>query len=292
MLSKIATAGQNGQFRTPRHIIRALMVAMTAPTPKDEICDPACGTAGFLITAGEYLRRTFPDVEVNADTREHFHNSMFHGFDFDGTMLRIGSMNMLLTRVEEPDIRYQDSLSSEGAWDGRGGLYRWCSPTRLSRAALTATEPTAEPDLLRVVKTKKTELLFLALFLRLLKPGGRAAVIVARRRAVRLEQGAQGAAPHPGRGPEARRDCQAPKTVACSSLTPACRRRSWCSTKSGRDQPRLVLRRGRRRLEPRRQAHAASGREQLGCDPKEALTPEEHARNNLPGRLLRSLGPT
>jgi type I restriction enzyme M protein len=173
MLSKIATAGQNGQFRTPRHII-ALMVAMTGPTPKDEICDPACGTAGFLIAAGEHVRRTYPRVEHEADARKHFHNSMFHGFDFDNTMLRIGSMNMLLHGVESPDIRYRDSLS-EGAGDEEG-LYSLILANPPFAGSLDY-ETTAQ-NLLRVVKTKKTELLFLALFLRLLRPGGRAAVIV------------------------------------------------------------------------------------------------------------------
>jgi type I restriction enzyme M protein len=173
MLGKIASAGQNGQFRTPRHII-ALMVAMTAPTPKDEICDPACGTAGFLIAAGEHLRRTHPDIEVAKTSRDHFHNSMFHGFDFDSTMLRIGSMNMLLHGVEAPDIRYRDSLS-EGAGDEEG-LYSLILANPPFAGSLDY-ESTAQ-NLLRVVKTKKTELLFLALFLRLLKPGGRAAVIV------------------------------------------------------------------------------------------------------------------
>jgi len=173
MLSKIASAGQNGQFRTPRHII-ALMVAMTAPTPKDEICDPACGTAGFLIAAGEQVRRTHPDVEHDQESRKHFHNSMFHGFDFDSTMLRIGSMNMLLHDVEAPDIRYRDSLS-EGAGEEEG-LYSLLLANPPFAGSLDY-ESTAQ-NLLRVVKTKKTELLFLALFLRLLKPGGRAAVIV------------------------------------------------------------------------------------------------------------------
>ncbi len=173
MLSKIASAGQNGQFRTPRHIIE-LMVAMTAPTPKDEICDPACGTAGFLIAAGEHLRRTFPDVEHDREARKHFHNSTFHGFDFDSTMLRIGSMNMLLHGVEAPDIRYRDSLS-EGA-GGEEGLYSLLLANPPFAGSLDY-ESTAQ-NLLRVVKTKKTELLFLALFLRLLRPGGRAAVIV------------------------------------------------------------------------------------------------------------------
>lgn len=173
MLGKIASAGQNGQFRTPRHIIE-LMVEMTAPTPNDEICDPACGTAGFLIAAGEHVRRTHPDVEHDAESRKHFHNSMFHGFDFDSTMLRIGSMNMLLHGVEAPDIRYRDSLS-EGAGEEEG-LYSLVLANPPFAGSLDY-ESTAQ-NLLRVVKTKKTELLFLALFLRLLKPGGRAAVIV------------------------------------------------------------------------------------------------------------------
>jgi type I restriction enzyme M protein len=173
MLSKIATAGQNGQFRTPRHII-ALMVAMTAPTPTDEICDPACGTAGFLIAASDYVRRTHREVELDRVAREHFHNSMFHGFDFDNTMLRIGSMNMLLHGVEAPDIRYRDSLS-EGAGEEEG-IYSLILANPPFAGSLDY-ETTAQ-NLLRVVKTKKTELLFLALFLRLLRPGGRAAVIV------------------------------------------------------------------------------------------------------------------
>jgi type I restriction enzyme M protein len=113
LLSKIASAGVNGQFRTPRHIIK-LMVDMTRPTPTDEICDPACGTAGFLVAASEYVRETHPTALTNATQREHFHRSMFHGYDFDSTMLRIGSMNMLLHGIEAPDIRYRDSLS-EGA---------------------------------------------------------------------------------------------------------------------------------------------------------------------------------
>ncbi|HEX9753687.1 MAG TPA: class I SAM-dependent DNA methyltransferase, partial [Methyloceanibacter sp.] len=112
MLAKIATAGQNGQFRTPRHIIR-LMVELTAPRPDDVICDPACGTAGFLVTAGEYLRKRHPKVLHNAKQREHLHHHMFHGFDFDNTMLRIGSMNMLLHGVDSPKIERHDSLSTE-----------------------------------------------------------------------------------------------------------------------------------------------------------------------------------
>ncbi len=173
MLGKIATAGQNGQFRTPRHIIR-LMVEMTAPQPTDIICDPACGTAGFLVMAGEYLRERHPNLLHDARQREHFHHRMFHGFDFDNTMLRIGSMNMLLHGVENPDIRYRDSLAQDHAGEEEKYTLVLANPPF---AGSLDYENTAK-DLLQIVKTKKTELLFLALFLRLLKPGGRAAVIV------------------------------------------------------------------------------------------------------------------
>ncbi|WP_417730897.1 type I restriction-modification system subunit M [Rosistilla oblonga] len=173
MLGKIATAGQNGQFRTPRHIIE-LMVQLTAPTPKDVICDPACGTAGFLVAAGEYLREKHPEVLRDAKLKKHFHGDMFHGFDFDSTMLRIGSMNMLLHGVENPDIVYRDSLAQEhGAEEERYSLVLANPPF-----AGSLDYESCAKDLLQVVKTKKTELLFLTLFLRLLKPGGRAAIIV------------------------------------------------------------------------------------------------------------------
>jgi type I restriction enzyme M protein len=173
MLGKIATAGQNGQFRTPRHLI-ALMVEMMAPTPKDVIVDPACGTAGFLVAAGEYLRRHHPAMLRDDALRQHFHHGMFHGFDFDGTMLRIGSMNMMLHGVDNPDIRYRDSLAQDHAEDADRYSLVLANPP--FAGALDAE--TVAKDLTRIVKTRKTELLFLALFLRLLKPGGRAAVIV------------------------------------------------------------------------------------------------------------------
>ena len=173
MLGKIASAGQNGQFRTPRHIIR-LMVEMTAPGPKDVICDPACGTAGFLVAAGEYLREHHPEILRDEKLRQHFHRDLFHGFDFDNTMLRIGSMNMLLHGVENPDIRYRDSLAQDHAGEEERYTLVLANPPF---AGSLDYENTAK-DLQQIVKTKKTELLFLALFLRLLKPGGRAAVIV------------------------------------------------------------------------------------------------------------------
>ncbi|MGO9382389.1 MAG: N-6 DNA methylase [Mycobacterium sp.] len=173
LLSKIATAGVNGQFRTPRHIIRT-MVAMMNPQPADEICDPACGTAGFLVAAAEHVREQHPSVLTDAAQRKHFHASMFHGYDFDSTMLRIGSMNMLMHGVESPDIRYRDSLSEGASEDAKKYTLILANPPFAGSLDYESTSK----HLQRVVKTKKTELLFLALFLKLLKPGGRAAVIV------------------------------------------------------------------------------------------------------------------
>lgn len=114
MLAKIATAGQNGQFRTPRHIIQ-LMVEMVEPKPDDIVCDPACGTCGFLVAVGEYLREHHRQALTNPKLSKHFHHGLFHGFDFDNTMLRIGSMNMLLHGVENPEIVYRDSLAQDHA---------------------------------------------------------------------------------------------------------------------------------------------------------------------------------
>lgn len=173
MLSVIASAGQNGQFRTPRHIIQ-LMVELVEPKPTDVICDPAAGTCGFLVAAGEYLREHHKEMMRNPNLRRHFHNAMFHGFDFDPTMLRIGSMNMILHGIENPDIVARDSLAEDHAdEDERYSLVLANPPF-----AGSLDYETCAKDLLQVVKTKKTELLFLALFLRLLKVGGRAAVIV------------------------------------------------------------------------------------------------------------------
>ena len=173
MLGKLNQAGQNGQFRTPRHVIR-LMVELTAPTPTDLICDPAAGTCGFLVAAGESLRTRYPQVQHDAKLKRHFHDRQFHGFDFDHTMLRIGSMNMLLHGVENPHVAYRDSLTQGHGGDAHMYTLVLANPPF---AGSIDSDNTAK-ELLRVVKTKKTELLFLALVLRLLKPGGRAAVIV------------------------------------------------------------------------------------------------------------------
>ena len=173
MLAKIASAGQNGQFRTPRHIIQ-LMVEMTAPAPGDTICDPASGTCGFLVSAAEHIRREHATELLDPKVLKHFDERMFHGYDFDNTMLRIGSMNMQLHGIANPAIAYRDSLAQDHAGDIEAYSLILANPPF---AGSLDYESTAK-DLLKVVKTKKTELLFLALFLRLLKPGGRAAVIV------------------------------------------------------------------------------------------------------------------
>lgn len=176
MLGKIATAGRNGQFRTPRHIIE-LMVEMMAPQPGDTICDPACGTCGFLVAAGEHVRREHPEaLRAGTESNRHFHDGMFNGFDFDSTMLRIGSMNMLLHGVEQPDVRYADSLAQKDAEDVDEQTYSLILANPPFAGSLD--QDTVARSLQKVVKTRKTELLFLALFLELLKPGGRAAVIV------------------------------------------------------------------------------------------------------------------
>ena len=172
LLSRVATAGTNGQFRTPRHIIK-MMVSLVKPTPEDIIIDPAMGSAGFLIEAQQYLRENHADMFLNAGLREHFNNNMFYGNDMDRTMLRIGAMNMLLHGVDNPNISYRDSLSEQNIDTEKYTLVLANPPFKgsLDYEAVSS-------DLLKITKTKKTELLFLALFLRILKKGGRAAVIV------------------------------------------------------------------------------------------------------------------
>ena len=198
LLSKLTTAGINGQFRTPRHIIR-LMVDMLEPKPTDVIGDPACGTGGFLVSAMEYLLETYTSSEAVIEEtdpesctvekihtgdlleehREHIRNRMFHGFDFDATMLRIAAMNLMLHGVDDPDIHYQDTLST-------GFTDRYPRQANEGFDVILANPPfkgsldfeDVHSGLLRQVKTKKTELLFLALILRMLKTGGRSATII------------------------------------------------------------------------------------------------------------------
>ena len=173
LLSKISTAGRNGQFRTPRHIIR-MMVELMKPTPDEVICDPACGTAGFLVQSSEYIIEKYKnDILMNRQKRDHYMNHMFHGFDMDRTMLRIGAMNMMTHEVESPIIEYRDSLSDQNTDREKYSLILANPPFK---GSLDADSVSA--DLLKVAKTKKTELLFLILFVRMLKIGGRCACIV------------------------------------------------------------------------------------------------------------------
>lgn len=173
LLSKTSTSGLIGQFRTPRHIIR-MMVEMMDPKAEDVICDPACGTSGFLVAAGEYLR-TNKKAEVLMDkiNKDHYMNHMFHGYDMDRTMLRIGAMNMMTHGIDNPDIQYRDSLSDQNTDKDKYSLILANPPFKGSLDAEIVSA-----DLLKVCKTKKTELLFLTLFVRALKIGGRCACIV------------------------------------------------------------------------------------------------------------------
>lgn len=172
LLSKLATAGTNGQFRTPRHIID-MIVKLMKPIPEDIIVDPAAGSAGFLVAAGEYLKENHNDMFFIQSLREHFNQNMFHGFEMDSTMLRIGAMNMMLHGVDNPNIAYRDSLSEQNKDAEQYTLVLANPPFKGSLDYESVSD-----DLLKITKTKKTELLFLALFLRLLKKGGRAASIV------------------------------------------------------------------------------------------------------------------
>ncbi len=173
LLEKIASAGRNGQFRTPRHIIK-MMVEMMDPGADEVICDPACGTSGFLVESGEYLKKKKKEeIFFDRQKKDHYMNHMFHGYDMDRTMLRIGAMNMMTHGIDNPFIEYRDSLSDQNTDKDKYTLVLANPPFKGSLDAESVSG-----DLLKVCKTKKTELLFLTLFLRILKTGGRCACIV------------------------------------------------------------------------------------------------------------------
>ena len=172
LLSKLSIAGRNGQFRTPRHIIK-MMIDLVQPTLEDTIVDPACGSAGFLTVASQYIRDHSDDKMTINNLRNHFQNTMFYGFDMDRTMLRIGAMNLLQHGIDNPNIQYQDSLSQDNTDSERYSLVLANPPFKGS-----IDEERISKDLLAVTKTKRTELLFLALFLKIMKLGGRAGTIV------------------------------------------------------------------------------------------------------------------
>jgi type I restriction enzyme M protein len=173
LLGKIASAGQNGQFRTPRHIIK-MMVDMVQPTVEDVICDPSSGTCGFLVAAGEYIREHYPTELYKEDVKKHFQDKMFMGMEFDPTMIRIGAMNLMLHGIENPQLSDVDSLSEANTGFTEKATIVLANPPfkgSLDREAV-------DTKILNVVDSKKTELLFMALILKGLKLGGRAAVIV------------------------------------------------------------------------------------------------------------------
>lgn len=173
MLSKLTTAGKNGQFRTPRHIID-MMVELVKPTPSDIIIDPAAGTAGFLISVADYLKKNYEnEIFTSEQLKEHFNNKMFNGNEIDTTMLRIGTMNMLLHDVENPQIHYMDSLSKSNKEREKYTLVLANPPFKGS-----LDKEAVADDLTRITNTGKTELLFIGLILEILKSGGRAGVIV------------------------------------------------------------------------------------------------------------------
>ena len=172
LLAKIASSGTNGQFRTPRHIIR-MMVEMMRPTLNDVIADPAMGSAGFIVESARYIHEHYTNELLKAENQEKYTTTMFSGYDTDQTMLRIGAMNMMLHGVDQPDIKYQDSLSEENTTSNKFSLILANPPFKGSLDYEAVSK-----DLLAITKTKKTELLFLAVMLRMLKVGGRAASIV------------------------------------------------------------------------------------------------------------------
>lgn len=172
VLGKMAAAGTNGQFRTPRHIIR-MMVELMQPKVDDRICDPAMGTAGFLVESAKYLKANYTQELLKKQNLTHFRTGMFSGFDTDPKMLRIGSMNLMLNGVDNPNIVAQDSLSNQNT---KESTYTLCLANPPFSGSLD--HDVVNPTLLAMAKTKKTELLFISLFIRMLELGGRCASIV------------------------------------------------------------------------------------------------------------------
>lgn len=172
MLGKMAASGTNGQFRTPRHIIK-MMVEMMQPTLDDIICDPAMGSAGFIMEAAKYISYHQAGELLNTANQKRFRSEMFHGSDSDASMMRIGCMNMMLHEVTDPQLHYRNSLSDENNDTNRFTLCLANPPF-----AGSLDQDDIAPSLRAAVKTKKTELLFLALMMRMLQPGGRCASVV------------------------------------------------------------------------------------------------------------------
>ena len=172
ILGKMAASGNNGQFRTPRHIIK-MMVELMQPSVKDTICDPAMGSAGFIVESAKYVQEHCKKELLNPENMKHYKSGLLHGFDTDSTMLRIGAMNLMLHGVDNPDVEYRDSLSTDNTDENR---YTLCLANPPFAGSLDYDA--VSKSLLAITKTKKTELLFMALFVRMLQLGGRCASIV------------------------------------------------------------------------------------------------------------------
>ena len=172
VLGKMAASGNNGQFRTPRHIIK-MMVDMMQPTLQDSVCDPAMGSAGFIVESAKYVQEHYKTELLKPENMKHYKNGLLHGFDTDTTMLRIGAMNLMLHGVDNPDVEYKDSLSTDNTDENR---YTLCLANPPFAGSLDYDA--VSKSLLAITKTKKTELLFMALFVRMLQLGGRCASIV------------------------------------------------------------------------------------------------------------------
>ena len=171
-LSKLSTSKVNGQFRTPRHIIN-MIVEMAQPTLDDIVCDPAMGSGGFLVSSANYVQRHYKEELMSNKNNEHFNKSMFVGYDTDPTMLRIGAMNMNLHGVASSRIMYMDSVSKDNDDEKMYSLILANPPFKG-----TVNENNIHRNLKAMVNTKKTELLFVAQFIRSLKLGGRCFSIV------------------------------------------------------------------------------------------------------------------
>ena len=172
ILGKMAASGTNGQFRTPRHIIR-MIVEMMEPTPKDYICDPAMGSAGFLVESVKYIKEHYGTALYAAEEVHHMKTSMINGYDTDQTMLRIGAMNLLLHDITAPELAWRDSLSEQNDDQSCYTLIMANPPF-----AGSLDKGNVNKKILAYANTSKTELLFLAQFVRSLEVGGRCASIV------------------------------------------------------------------------------------------------------------------
>ena len=172
ILGKMAASGTNGQFRTPRHIIR-MIVELMEPTPQDYICDPAMGSAGFLVEAVKYIKEKHATAMYVSEEVQHMKTSMINGYDTDQTMLRIGAMNLLLHDITAPELAWRDSLSEQNEDQSCYTLVMANPPF-----AGSLDKGNVNKRILSYANTSKTELLFLAQFVRSLEIGGRCASIV------------------------------------------------------------------------------------------------------------------